>query len=355
MEVTPDSGAETRGIAWDFLDPPYGVLPEEDVPAGGDGLDVNNPPVAVDDPYSMDEDGEPIILNPLPNDSDSDGNPLTITSINGTTLTPGTAQTIEVMGGTVNVNDSGVITFTPAPNFNGTVSFPYTITDGQGGTATANQVITVNPVNDSPIAVDDPYTMSEDGSAITLNPLTGDSDPDGDLLTITSINGIALKPGEEQTITVPNGTVNVSVTGVITFTPALNFNGTVIFPYEISDGQGGSNTANQVITVKPMNDPPVAVTDKYTMDEDSAAITLNPLTGDSDIDGDSLIVTHINGTELTPGTAQTIAVTNGTVTVSATGVITFMPAPNFNGEVQFPYDHQRRAGRHSDSQPGDHG
>ncbi|MEM0578860.1 Ig-like domain-containing protein, partial [Flavobacterium polysaccharolyticum] len=68
-----------------------------------------------------------------------------ITSINGTTLTPGIAQVIAVTNGTVNITAAGVITFTPAANFNSAtpVSIPYVITDGNGGTATANALITV--------------------------------------------------------------------------------------------------------------------------------------------------------------------------------------------------------------------
>ncbi len=298
---------------------------------------VNDPPVAVNDSYTMAEDGTAITLTPLTGDSDPDGGTLSITSINGTLLTPGTAQVIAVTNGTVNVSAAGVITFTPAPDYSGSVSFPYTISDGQGGTATANQIITVTPVNDPPVAVNDSYTMAEDGTAITLTPLTGDSDPDGGTLSITSINGTLLTPGTAQVIAVTNGTVNVSAAGVITFTPAPDYSGSVSFPYTISDGQGGTATANQIITVTPVNDPPVAVNDSYTMAEDGTAITLTPLTGDSDPDGGTLSITSINGTLLTPGTAQVIAVTNGTVNVSAAGVITFTPAPDYSGSVSFPY------------------
>ncbi len=90
------------------------------------------------------------------------------------------------------------------------------------------------------------------------------------------------------------------------------------------------------------------------MAEDGTAIALTPLTGDSDPDGGTLSITSINGTLLTPGTAQVIAVTNGTVNVSAAGVITFTPAPDYSGSVSFPYIDQRRPGRHRDRQPDHH-
>jgi hypothetical protein len=122
------------------------------------------------------------------------------------------------------------------------------ISDGQGGTATANEIITVAP-NTPPIAVNDRYKVAANGT-VDLTPLDQDSDSDGGTLSVVSINGVTLTPGIAQTIPVTNGTVEVSVAGVITFTPDTNFNGTVTVPYVISDGQGGTATANEIIEVK---------------------------------------------------------------------------------------------------------
>ncbi|KIQ18416.1 hypothetical protein RT99_17645, partial [Flavobacterium sp. MEB061] len=201
----------------------------------------------------------------------------------------------------------------------------------------ANQLITVTAVNDNPVAVNDVYTVAEDAT-VTLNPLALDSDLDGDTLSITSIGGTTLTGGV-QTIPVTNGTVNISVAGVITFTPSANFNSAtaISIPYVISDGHGGTDTANQLITVTAVNDNPVAVDDIYTVAED-ATVTLNPLALDTDLEGDTLSITSINGTTLTGG-VQTIPVTNGTVNISATGVITFTPSANFNSAtaISIPY------------------
>ena len=298
---------------------------------------VNDNPVAVDDLYTISEDTT-VTLNPLALDTDLDGDTLSITSINGTTLTGG-VQTIPVTNGTVNISAAGVITFTPSANYNSAtaISIPYVINDGHGGTATANQLITVTAVNDNPVAVDDLYTINED-TTVTLNPLALDSDLDGDTLSITSINGTTLTGGV-QTIPVTNGTVNISVAGVITFTPSANYNSAtaISIPYVINDGHGGTATANQLITVTAVNDNPVAVNDIYTVAED-ATVTLNPLALDSDLDGDTLSITSINGTTLTGG-VQTIPVTNGTVNISAAGVITFTPSANFNSAtaISIPY------------------
>lgn len=122
-----------------------------------DSPDPNQPPVAVNDNYTM-EQGQTITLNPLNGDSDPDGDSLVITGINGTQLTPGTAQQISVNNGVVNITSSGIISFTPTPTFHGTVGFSYSISDGKGGTALANQVITVTelPIDpDSPVSIED--------------------------------------------------------------------------------------------------------------------------------------------------------------------------------------------------------
>ncbi len=107
----------------------------------------------------------------------------------------------------------------------------------------------------SPTAIDDTYTATG-STPVTLTPLTGDSTG----TTIKSINGTDLTPGTAQIITVPNGTVNVSATGVITFTANPGYSGAVTFPYVIEDANGQTTTANQNITVNPalVVTPPVS-------------------------------------------------------------------------------------------------
>ncbi|MFW1953960.1 Ig-like domain-containing protein, partial [Acinetobacter beijerinckii] len=86
----------------------------------------------------------PVTLNPLANDTEADGNPLTITAINGVTLTPGPAQQINTPNGVVNIDAQGNISFTRIAGFTGQESFSYSISDGQGGSATATETINVS-------------------------------------------------------------------------------------------------------------------------------------------------------------------------------------------------------------------
>ncbi|WP_375138936.1 Ig-like domain-containing protein [Azohydromonas caseinilytica] len=296
---------------------------------------VNDAPVARDDSFTVAEDSPGIALNLLDGDTDVDGNTLSIQSINGVALTPGTAQSITVPHGTVRVGADGVITFVPAANYTGPVSFDYVVTDGQGGTDTGTARIAVTPVNDAPVAGDDRFTVVEDSKGNVLDLLGNDTDADGNRLSIQSINGVALT-GREQSIAVPHGTVRVNGNGVITFTPAANHNGPVSFDYVLTDGQGGTDTGTVSIAVTPVNDAPVADDDGFTVAEDTP-LALNLLGNDRDADGDTLRIQSINGTLLTPGTAQVIAVPHGTVRVGADGTLTFVPEANYNGPASFDY------------------
>ena len=106
-------------------------------------LACNTPPVANDDAYKTTSNGNPIPLTPASNDTDADHNVLTVVSINGITVVSGTSQAISVTGGKVNVAIDGTIAFTPTARYHGTITFPYSISDGNGGTSTANITITV--------------------------------------------------------------------------------------------------------------------------------------------------------------------------------------------------------------------
>ncbi|PPC80997.1 MAG: hypothetical protein CTY35_08035, partial [Methylotenera sp.] len=252
---------------------------------------LNDAPVAVVDNYTMAEDGAAITLNPLTNDSDPDGTTPTIQSINGTTLTPGVAQAITVSGGTVNVSAAGVITFTPNANFNGTVTFPYVITDGSS-TATANQVINVTPVNDAPVAVVDSNTVSESGvisgntafagtPVATGNVLTNDTDVDvGDTKTVSAVNGMASNVG--TSIVTTYGTVTIAANGTYTYTldntrpvtQALSQGQNVadVVSYTMRDATGATSTTNLTINITGTNDAPI-------LDLDANNVTAVTVTG----------------------------------------------------------------------------
>ena len=215
---------------------------------------VNDPPVAVDDTgITTPEDTAAVIPTATltGNDTDIDGGPLTVTAVS------------DPIGGTVVLNGNNTITFTPTANTSGPASFTYTVSDGAGGTDTATVSITVTPVNDPPVAVDDTgITTPEDTAAvIPTATLTGnDTDIDGGPLTVTAVSDPI------------GGTVVLNGNNTITFTPTANTSGPASFTYTVSDGAGGTDTATVSITVTPVNDPPIAVDDTgITTAEDTAA------------------------------------------------------------------------------------
>jgi hypothetical protein len=134
--------------------------------------------------------------------------------------------------------------------------------------------------------------------------------------------------------------------GSLTWAPVANSNGVALasFTFQVQDDGGTANggidldSSPNTITldVTPVNDPPVAVDDSYLTGQDTP-VTLSLVANDTDIDGDTLQVASINGTAVTPGTAQTIVVPHGTVKISAAGVLSFVPDAGYVGTASFDY------------------
>ena len=184
---------------------------------------------------------------------------------------------------------------------------------------TALVVINVTPVNDPPVAVRDNGTTPEE-TPVTIGVTGNDTDPDGTI--------------DPTTVTItdqPNhGTVTVNpTTGVITYTPANGFNGTDTLVYQVCDNGTPvlCDTALVVITVGPVNDPPVAVRDNATTPE-GTLVNINIPTNDSDSDG------VIDFTTVT----ITDQPNHGTVTVNPNGTIDYTPSPGFNGVDTLVYN-----------------
>ena len=155
----------------------------------------------------------------LADDCDPDNDALTVTAVGSTP------------NGVAVINGDGTITFTPNLGFSGVATLTYTISDGRGGTSTAQVSVTVAaPANRPPVAVDDSATTTVD-TPVTINVLVNDSDPDGDTITVSSVQPVST-----------HGTV-VIVGGQPKYTPNAGFTGFDIFEYTISDGRGGFTTA----------------------------------------------------------------------------------------------------------------
>ncbi len=259
---------------------------------------VNDPPAAVGDWITTTEDSA-VAVEVLANDYDVDGDPLTVVSIT------------QPLSGVAAINLDDTVTYTPTNDFYGTDSFTYAISDGQGGTDSAAVTVTVAPVNDAPVAVDDEALTAED-TPVTMDVLANDSDVDGDPLTVIS----ATRP--------LSGVVAVNLDGTVTYTPTTDWHGVDAFAYNISDGHGGVDSATVTVTVSPVNDPPVAA-DDYVTTTGGLSVTVDALANDYDVDGD--VLTVISVTRPLSGTAG----------VNPDRTITYTPTAGLYGTDSFTY------------------
>ncbi|EHJ9994749.1 tandem-95 repeat protein [Vibrio parahaemolyticus] len=252
----------------------FDIIDDEDLVVSGsanlDILPINDAPNAENDVITTEEDTA-VTIDVLVNDSDVEGDALSIQS-----------ASVPKEQGTVEVVD-GKLVFTPAENFNGEATISYIVTDGDL-TDEAKVSVTVTPVNDSPVAVDDTTSIQED-TAVTIDVLTNDTDVDGDKLSIES----ASVPKEQ-------GTVEV-VDGKLVFTPAENFNGDAEITYTVTDGEL-TDEAKVTVTVNPVHDMPtikVDAVESITEDAVSTDTVLATLTvRDTDTPEDQLTVSLEN-------------------------------------------------------------
>ena len=300
-------------------------------------LGANDTPTAVDDTDTVDEDGTVTKTGSqddvLTDDSDpDDSGTLTVTAIQpsggsssnvtgGTTYTNGTSVTGTY--GTLVIGADGSYTYTAdqsaADDLDAgdsvTDVFTYTVTDENGATTTATITITVNGINDTPVAQNDVGVIVEDGTLTVANGAnaneTDDSgttfnatgehsgdvidtsssshtDSDADDSASLSITQIKKDGGSDSavssgssynsngtSVTGTYGTLTIGADGSYTYVAdqtaadALDSGDSVtdVFVYTLSDGTA-TTTANITITVLGINDPPVAVDDTDTVDED---------------------------------------------------------------------------------------
>ncbi|HCG6536402.1 TPA: tandem-95 repeat protein [Vibrio parahaemolyticus] len=252
----------------------FDIIDDEDLVVSGsanlDILPINDAPNAENDVITTEEDTA-VAIDVLVNDSDVEGDALSIQS-----------ASVPSEQGSVDIVD-GKLVFTPAENFNGEATITYIVTDGDL-TDEAKVTVTVTPVNDSPVAVDDTTSIQED-TVVTIDVLTNDTDVDGDKLSIES----ASVPKEQ-------GTVEV-VDGKLVFTPAENFNVDAEITYTVTDGEL-TDEAKVTVTVNPVNDAPIIKVDaveSITEDAVSTDTVVATLTvRDTDTPEDQLTVSLEN-------------------------------------------------------------
>lgn len=189
----------------------------------------NVAPVANNDSVSTNEDTA-ITFSVLSNDIDANGDALTVSILTN------------AANGSLMVNANNAITYRPNANANGFDSFIYQVNDGHGGTANATVSLTVNAVNDMPIAYDDAFGGTQNtnitGNLLSNNGYGVDFDVDGHALSVVA-----------QTIATAHGSVVISANGSFVYTPITGYVGVDSFDYTLSDGYGGSDIGKVSLTL----------------------------------------------------------------------------------------------------------
>ncbi len=265
---------------------------------------VNDAPVAADDTDTTDEDTA-VTTDVAANDTDVDGN-LALSSV---------AIVNPPSEGAAEVNGDGTITYTPKDDYCGDDAYTYRICDGVGICDEATVTLTVNCVNDDPVAANDNDDTEED-TAVTTDVAANDTDVDGNL-DIASVV-VLTNPA--------NGQAQANGDGTITYEPATNFCGDDSYTYRICDTDGACDEATVAVFVSCGNDKPEATADADVTNEDNP-VTTDVASNDTDIDGnlDPSSVSIVNNPA------------NGTAAATGDGAVTYAPAADFCGSDSYTY------------------
>ncbi len=279
------------------------------------------------------EDGS-VTVDVTGNDSDIDSD--TVLNLNTAERNNGTLRVTAVSAsptnGTAVVTTDNKIKYTPRANWYGTDSFEYTIANSDGNTATATVLVTVEEVNDVPVAGPDSATTAED-TPVTFQIFANDSDVDTDnsgaeqdtiYIVPNSFNGLFTDGTLSSTVEY------ASNTGLLTYTPAANFNGVDVFSYLLTDGEATA-TGYVTVTVTPVNDMPEATDTSLNMNEDGPAMQVDiaALATDADLargEDETLtfVITGASDATSTDFNAQT-------------NCLTYTPKANWNGTYTVNY------------------
>ncbi|NNC94729.1 MAG: tandem-95 repeat protein, partial [Chitinophagales bacterium] len=216
------------------------------------------------------------------------------------------------------VNDSCFI-YTPDTNYYGIDQITMMVCDTSGLCDTLIVIVNVIPVNDDYPVIVDTGLISIDTIQLTayedvlFNHCLTVLEPDNEPISIDSINGPI------------NGSLQLIPAACFSYLSDLNYNGQETFTLFVCDTSGFCDTVVVILTVLPVNDPPVAVTDYSNVYEDSST-NITVIINDWDLENDSISATGISQQP-----------TNGSATLQPDGSITYVPDPGYIGPDSFMY------------------
>lgn len=259
----------------------------------------NNPPKATNSTPTV--IGNSVFVGSIAaNASDADGN-----------LNPNGFSVIDNPShGTINMNPNGSYTYTPAINFRGIDSVHFKACDLGGLCATATIILNVTLAPNQPPTVTNATPSAQEDVPLTGSVVPNVTDPDNNL----NPNGFTATDSPQ------NGTFTMNPNGTFVYTPKPNFNGVDSVHYKACDITGSCATGTIIITVNPVNDPPILTNSTPSVQEDiplTGNVAPNASDVDPNLDNNSFTLTD------TP--------LNGTITMNPNGAYIYTPKPNFNG------------------------
>ncbi|WDE02652.1 Ig-like domain-containing protein [Thalassomonas actiniarum] len=332
-------------------------------------LEVNTPPVAADDTFSVNQgsfvegniihhdDGDGVT------DSDSDGNSLTITQINGANLifdSNGDAE-VDIEGGILSINRQGAFTYSNNGFILGDTppSFEYTLSDGD---SIDTAPVTINVLDSAPVANNDQNYLllqgTDDGKASGGKASGGsirgniigdnqassgdqaDSSPDGTVIfnrihfdgSWYSFDG----GNTSLLIETDYGKLTIAISGEYLFEPTEGMDmptgrQELVFAYEIKDGDSNHpETDSATLTLVII--PDLTDANELVTTQEDTPVSGNLLANAISPNGTAQVTTFTVGiTDFEPGEAAELE--QGTLTVYSNGHYTFVPASNFYGDV----------------------
>jgi len=271
----------------------------------------NYAPIGVNEIFTLPEQYSSQPYYPLcvtGNDYDPDGDPIQVYSVEITSGDGG------LQG---NGYNASCLFYQPPVDYVGNTTLSYTLTDGQ--LQSAPVTVTVTLVSSPPTANAVTMYANKSTSYIwNVLQLSNAQSANGNPLTLV------LSPENQyvkcQPLTVIGG-------NSINFTAIQDRSGWMTFNFSVTDGFQSS--ASIVFSVYIINLPPVAVSDYYTVYQNTQSLTYteNPMLNDTDPDGDSLEVVSVNWVGTTVAVAGTIQVLPGGGGVNFTKNAAFLSPP----------------------------
>jgi VCBS repeat-containing protein len=229
-----------------------------------------------------------------------------------------TYELVEEVAG-LTFNEDGTFTYVPADDFHGEVTFEYHVVDGDGGKSAARTfTLTINPVNDAPIAAATSNSASGNEDTVITGDLPNGTDVDGDGLTYELVAAVA--------------GLTLNADGTFHYVPAADANGLVEFQYRVVDAAGAKSAPQTFkLTVNAVNDAPrdILLSNASVLENKAAGTEIGKLTA-SDPEGGAFTFALLDNA----GGRFAVDAATGLLTVASNSALDYEQAKSHTIRVQ---------------------